>query len=84
MVLRKRQYKNFSKESFIKDLKFELRNDGIFTYFNNEFKEILDHHAPIKQRKRPGKNKPNKPVSKEGLKLCKVQGNVLTKLNKKS
>ena len=39
-VLRKRQYKNFSKESFLKDLKSELSNDGIFSHFNNEFKGI--------------------------------------------
>ena len=58
-VLRKRQYKNFSKESFLKDLKSELSNDGIFSHFNNEFKGILDHHAPIKQTKLHGNTKPH-------------------------
>ena len=47
-VLRKRQYKNCSKESILKDLKFALSNDVIFSHFNNEFKDVLDHHVPIK------------------------------------
>ena len=50
-VVRKRQYKNCSKESFLKDLKFALSNDVIFSHFNNEFKDVLDHHVPIKQIK---------------------------------
>ena len=33
-VLRQQQYKSFSKESFLKDVKFGLSNDGIFSHFN--------------------------------------------------
>ena len=58
-VLRKRQYRNFSKESFLKDFKFELSRDVIFSHFNNEFTEILGHHAPITQAKQFGNTKPH-------------------------
>ena len=64
-VLHKRQYQNFSKESFPKDLKFGLINNGIFSHFNNESKEILDHHAPIKQAKLRGNKKVIKVLRKE-------------------
>ena len=58
-VLRKRQYKNFSKESFIKDLKLDLSKDSICNHFNNEFKEILHHHVPRKETKLCGNTKPH-------------------------
>ena len=74
-VLRKRHYKSFSKESFIKDLKFGLNKDGIFSHFNNEFKEILDHHVPIKQTKLCGNRKPhvNKILRKETMKRSRLK-----------
>ena len=39
-VLRKRQYRNCSKEPFFKDLKFELSKDVIFSHFNNELQKF--------------------------------------------
>ena len=94
-LLPKQQNENFSKESFLKDLKLGLSNEGFFltitvqkmkfsnqdfsskcdqicsflriwshllekslmgnfifsaVHFNNKFEEILDYHAPIKQK----------------------------------
>ena len=62
LELKKWQCKNFSKESFLKDLKLGFSNDGIFNHFNNEFNEILDYHVHIKQTKlsRNTKNHVNK------------------------
>ena len=50
-VLRKRSYKDFNKESFLRDLQHGLNNIGNFTKFNDPFKALLDHHEPIKQSK---------------------------------
>lgn len=44
---KKRWYNNLPGESFLKNLKSGLRNDDIFSQFNNEFKERSNHHAPI-------------------------------------
>ena len=67
MVLGKRQYKNYSEESFLQDLKNGLSNDSICSYFNNDFKETLDHHAPTKKTELCGNKKLhiNKTLSKE-------------------
>ena len=50
-ILRNRSYKDFNKESFLQDLHHGLNNIGKFAEFNDEFKAILNHHAPIKQSK---------------------------------
>ena len=50
-MLRKRSYKDFNKESFLRDLQHGLNNIGNFTKFNDPFKALLDHHEPIKQSK---------------------------------
>ena len=50
-VLSKRCFKNFSEQSFLQDLKQGLSNTGNFSDFNNEFKNILNNHAPIKTSK---------------------------------
>ena len=49
-MLRNRSYKDFNKESFLQDLQHGLKNIGNFAEFTNEFKEILNHPAPIKLR----------------------------------
>ena len=74
-ILRKRQYKNFSKDCFFKDLNFGLSNDGISSHFNNEFKEILDYHAAIKPTKLRGNTKPlvNKILKKERMKRSQLK-----------
>ena len=74
-VLPKRQYKNFSKESFIKDLKLDLSKDSICNHFNNEFKEILHHHVPRKETKLCGNTKPhvNKILRKEIMKRSRLK-----------
>ena len=73
--LHKRQYKFFSKNSFFKDLKFGLSNDGYFSHFNNEFKEILDHRTCIKQTKLCGNTKPhvNEILRKEIMKRYRIK-----------
>ena len=55
--LRHRSYKDFNKESFLEDLQHGLNNNGKFAEFNEEFKAILNHHAPIKQSKLRGNTK---------------------------
>ena len=56
-ILRNRSYKDFNKESFLQDLQHGLNNIGKFAEFNDEFKAILNHHAPIKQSKLRGNTK---------------------------
>ena len=76
-VLRKQQYKNFSKEFFLKDLTFGLINDSIFNHSNNEFKEILDQRAPIKQTKLRGNTKPHvNKILRNSLKFYKIHCNI--------
>ena len=61
-ILRNSSYKDFNKESFL--LQYELKDNGKFGDFNDEFEEILNHHAPIKQSKLRGNTKPhNKTLS---------------------
>ena len=36
-------------ESLLQDLQHGLNNNGKFAEFNDEFKAILNYHAPIKQ-----------------------------------
>ena len=66
-ILRNRSYKDFYEECFLQDLQHGLSNNGNYSDFNNEFKEILNHHAPIKQTKVRGNTKPhiNKALRKE-------------------
>ena len=49
----------------------------IFSHFNNEFKEILDHHALIKQTKLFGNTKPHvsKIIRKEIMKRSLLKNN---------
>ena len=56
-------------------MKHGLSNNGNYSDFNNEFKEILDHHAPIKQTKVRGNTKPhiNKAVRKEMMKRSRLK-----------
>ena len=56
-ILRNSSYKDFDKESFL--LQNELKNNGKFGDFNDEFEEILNHHAPVKQSKLRGNTKPH-------------------------
>ena len=66
-VLSKRCFKNFSEQSFLQNLKQGLSNTGNFSDFNNEFKNTLNNHAPIKSSKVRGNTKPhvNKILRKE-------------------
>ena len=82
-ILRKRSYKDFNKESFLRDLQHGLNNIGNFAEFNDEFKAILDHHAPIKQSKLRGNTKPhiNKTLRKEIMKRSRLK-NKATKSGK--
>ena len=73
-ILRNRSYKDFNKESFLRDLQHGFNNIGNFAEFNDEFKAILDHYAPNKQSKLRGNTKPhiNKTLRKEIMKKSKL------------
>ena len=58
-TLRKRSHKDFSKESFLRDLQYGLNNIDNFAEFHDAFKATLDHHATIKQAKLRGNSKPH-------------------------
>ena len=66
-VLSKRCFKKFSEQSFLQDLKQALSDTGNFSDFNNEFKNTLSDHTPIKTSKVRGNTKPhiNKILRKE-------------------
>ena len=70
-ILRKRSY----KEPFLRDLQHGLNNIDNFAEFNDAFKEILDHHATIKQLKLRGNTKPhiNKTLRKEIMKRSRLK-----------
>ena len=74
-ILRNRSYKDFYEECFLQDLQHGLSNNGNYSDFNNEFKEILNHHAPIKQIKVRGNMKPhiNKALRKEIMKRSRLK-----------
>ena len=73
-ILRNRSYKDFNKESFLQDLLHGFDNIGNFAEFNDEFKAILDHLAPIQQSKLRGNRKPhiNTTLRKEILKRSRL------------
>ena len=48
-ILRKRSYKDFNKESFLRDEQHGLNNICNFAEFNDALKAILNHHATVKQ-----------------------------------
>ena len=58
-----------------------INNIGNFAGFNDAFKVILDHHAPIKQSKLHGNTKPhvNKTLRKE---IMKQRSRLKNKANK--
>ena len=74
----KRCFKNFSEQSFRQDLKKELSNTGNFSDFNNQFKNILNDHAPIKASSVLGYTKPhaNKILRKEIMKRSNLRNTV--------
>ena len=74
-ILRNRSYKDFYEECFLQDLQHGLSNNGNYSDFNNEFKEVLNHHAPIKQTKVRGNMKPhiNKALRKEIMKRSRLK-----------
>ena len=82
-VLSRRRYKNFSEQSFLQDLKQRLSNTGKFSDFNNEFKNTLNDHPPIKTSKICGYTKPhvNKVLRKEIMKRSNLK-NIANKSGK--
>ena len=50
-ILSKRRFKNSSEQAFLHNLKQGVSNAGNFSEFNNEFKNTLNDHAPIKASK---------------------------------
>ena len=74
-ILRKRFYKDFNKESFLKDLQQGLNNNGKFTEFNDKFKAILNHHSPTNQSNLGGNTKShiNKTLRKETTKRSRLK-----------
>ena len=65
-ILRNRSYK---------DLQHGLKSNGMFSDFNDDFKQILNHHAPIKQSKLRGNTKPytNKILREEIVKKSRLR-----------
>ena len=47
-ILRNSSYKDFKKESLLQDLQHGLNNISKSAEFNDEFKAIVNYHAPIK------------------------------------
>ena len=74
-VLSKRCFKNFSEQSFPQDLNQGLSNTGNFSDFNNEFKNTLNNHTPIKTSKVRGNTNPhvNKNLRKEIMKRSNLE-----------
>ena len=74
-ILSKRCFKNFSEQSFLQDLKQVLSNTGNFSDFNNEFRNTLNNHAPIKSSKVRGNTKlhVNKILRKEIMKRSNLK-----------
>ena len=74
-ILRKGFYKDFNKESFLRDLQHGLDNNDNFAEFNDAFKAILDDHVTIKKSKLRGNTKPhiNKTLRKEIMKRSRLQ-----------
>ena len=79
-VLSKRCFKNFSEQSFLQDLKQGLSNTGNFSNFNNEFKNTLNDHAPIKTLNISGNTKPH--VNKILRKKIMKRSNLINVANK--
>ena len=82
-VVRRLRVKNFSGQSFLQDLKQGLSKTGNFSDFNNEFKNTLNNHAPIKTSKVRGNTKPhaNKNLRKEIMKRSNLK-NIANKSGK--
>ena len=74
-ILRKRSYKDFNKESFLRDSQNGLNNIDNFAEFNDAFKAILDHHATIQQTKLRGNTKPyiNQTLRKKIMKRSRLK-----------
>ena len=77
-VLTNRCFKNFSEQSFLQDFKQRLTNTGNFIDFNNEFKNILNDHTPIKTPKIHGNTKPhvNEMIKKEIMKRYNLKKHI--------
>ena len=75
IVLTKRCFKNFSKQSFLQDLKQGLSKTGNFSDFNTKFKNTLNDHAQIKTSKVCGNTKPhvNKILRNQTMKISNLK-----------
>ena len=82
-LLSKRCFKNLSEQSFLQDLKQGLSNTGNFSDFDNEFKNTLNDHAPIKTSNVRGNTKPHakKILRKEIMKRYNLK-NIVSKSGK--
>ena len=82
-VLTRSCFKNFPEQFFLQDLKQGLSNTGNFSNFNNEFKNTLNDHVPIKTSKVCGNTKPhvNKILRKEIMKRSNLK-NITNKSGK--
>ena len=82
-VLSERCFKNFSGQSFLQDLKEGLSNTGNFSDFNDEFKNTLNDHAPVKTSKVCRNTKPhvNKFLKKKIMKRSSLK-NIANKSGK--
>ena len=49
-VIRYRNYKNYNHENYRSDLNISLANVNLNNIPNNDFKDILNNHAPLKTK----------------------------------
>ena len=77
MQINYRNYRHFNKNSFNEDLKLAFNNTDIRTCeeFEEIFKNLLDHHAPLKKKILRANNAPyiTAKIRKEIMKKCQLE-----------
>ena len=81
-----RRYKTFDKNKFLQDLDQELlkgaiyqNNEGMYSVFTGIFQNVLNKHAPLKQKKARGNHAPfmTKVLSKAKINISKTRNRYL-------
>ena len=58
-IIKYRNYRSFNEQSFLNDLSNNLGDSTNYDVFQKSFENVLDVHAPLKERKVRGNNKPH-------------------------
>ena len=81
-----RRFKTFDKSKFLQDLDQELlkgvvyqNNEGMYSVFTGIFQNVLNKHAPLKQKKPRGNHAPfmTKVLSKAKINISKTRNRYL-------